>query len=76
MAVIIENGGQYTTFNMVTGFVLENIATIHNSQGKVNRMEYVILLKKGNKAPPLGQIIFLFHSVWLFPLYPPRSDPL
>lgn len=24
MTVIIENGGQYNTFNMVTGFVLES----------------------------------------------------
>ena len=55
---------------------LRVIARIHNSQGKVNRMEYVILLTKGNKAPPIGQIISLFHTARLFPLYPPGSDPL
>lgn len=30
---------------------LRVIARIHNSQGNVNRMAYVILLTKGNKAP-------------------------
>lgn len=46
---------------------LRFIATIQNSQGKVNGMEYVILLIKGNKTLPIGQTVSFFHTVWLFP---------